>query len=305
MSWGREAYAAAYLSFLFEPGNQLLLAMIQEIGLVESAERIYKRSVPGKYNKLLVLSADNFDNDQWSLIVEQFKNLGGGLITLESASWPAWQLNCLTNNFIDTNYPQFTPFLLWYKGDIELITKLQYSVSIVGTRSATKYGQQVVEDCCELISQENMLTISGGAKGIDSLVHKSSLLYGGKTISILANGLLDPYPRTNHVLFQTLIKENNLLLSEYFPNTPVSKHRFLVRNRLVAALGDSILIVEAGQRSGTANTAAWANRLGKLVLAIPGPIYAKESIGCNNLIAKDRAYLVANPIDIVRYVKYI
>ena len=180
------------------------------------------------------------------------------------------------------------PIGLIAKGNVDLIGKS--AISIVGTRNPTQYGIKVASEMAANFVDREWVVVSGGAYGIDSAAHKGALIAEGETIAVLASGLDVIYPAGNVRLFEE-IAESGLLLSEYMLGTKALPHRFLNRNRLIAALGKGTLVVEAAFRSGALRTANDAQHLNKVVMAIPGPINSPLSEGCHRLIGEGAAII--------------
>ena len=180
------------------------------------------------------------------------------------------------------------PIGLIAKGNVDLIGKS--AISIVGTRNPTQYGIKVASEMAANFVDREWVVVSGGAYGIDSAAHKGALIAEGETIAVLASGLDVIYPAGNARLFEE-IAESGLLLSEYMLGTKALPHRFLNRNRLIAALGKGTLVVEAAFRSGALRTANDAQHLNKVVMAIPGPINSPLSEGCHRLIGEGAAII--------------
>ena len=180
------------------------------------------------------------------------------------------------------------PIGLIAKGNVDLIGKK--AISIVGTRNPTQYGIKVASEMAANFVDREWVVVSGGAYGIDSAAHKGALIAEGETIAVLASGLDVIYPAGNVRLFEE-IAESGLLLSEYMLGTKALPHRFLNRNRLIAALGKGTLVVEAAFRSGALRTANDAQHLNKVVMAIPGPINSPLSEGCHRLIGEGAAII--------------
>jgi len=180
------------------------------------------------------------------------------------------------------------PIGLIASGNIDLIGKR--AISIVGTRNPTQYGIKVASDMAANFVDREWVVVSGGAYGIDSAAHKGALIAEGETIAVLASGLDVIYPAGNARLFAE-IAESGLLLSEYMLGTKALPHRFLNRNRLIAALGNGTLVVEAAFRSGALRTATDAQNLNRVVMAIPGPINSPLSEGCHRLIGEGAAVI--------------
>ena len=145
-----------------------------------------------------------------------------------------------------------------------------------------------------------MVVVSGGAYGIDAAAHRGALALGGTTVLVSAGGLDRPYPPGNGRLFEA-VAESGLLVSESPPGSAPQRHRFLTRNRLIAALSGATIVVEAARRSGAINTAAHARGLGRVLLAVPGPITSALSVGCHDLLSheSDPAVLVTSLEDVL------
>jgi len=180
------------------------------------------------------------------------------------------------------------PIALVAKGNIELLGKK--SISIVGTRNPTPYGVKVASEMAANFADREWVVTSGGAYGIDAAAHKGAIIAEGETIAVLASGLDILYPAGNARLFAE-ISETGLLISEYLPGTRALPHRFLNRNRLIAALSHGTMVVEAAFRSGSLRTARDAQELKRVVMAVPGPINSPLSEGCHRLIGEAAAVI--------------
>jgi DNA processing protein len=155
-------------------------------------------------------------------------------------------------------------------------------VAIVGSRAASEYGQHLADDLAADLTEAGWTIVSGGAFGIDRAAHLGALARGGSTVSVLACGVELPYPKGNHSMFN-LIAENGLIISEWPPGTSVMKHRFLTRNRVIAALTAGTVVIEAAHRSGARNTARYAAELGRVLMFTPGPVTSSMSAGVHQL----------------------
>jgi DNA processing protein len=140
--------------------------------------------------------------------------------------------------------------------------------------------------------------VTGGAYGIDGAAHRGAMAVDGTTVAVLANGLLSPYPSGHAVLFDR-IAEAGLLVSEWPPDVVPQRHRFQIRNRLIAGLTAGTVVVEAGVRSGVFSTVRWARELGRVVMAVPGPITSVQSAGCHRLLRQPGVRLVTDIGDVV------
>jgi DNA processing protein len=180
---------------------------------------------------------------------------------------------------------------LFFKGNLDLLD--QENISIVGTRKSSNYGNSIAGEFAFDLASIGFNIVSGGAIGIDTASHHGALNAQGKTICVQANGLHNLYPSKNEILFEKIIK-NGLMISEYPPGRNPTKNSFLNRNRIIAALSKSTMVVEAAEISGALSTARHALRMQRLVLAVPGSIHSKSSAGTNELIRNREAESVTN-----------
>ena len=192
------------------------------------------------------------------------------------------------------------PMVLWALGPQRLDAVAQRAAAVVGTRASTVYGERVAGDLAAGLAEHEVAVVSGGAYGIDGAAHRAALACDGITVAVLAGGVDVPYPAGHSALLHR-IGEHGLLFTEYPPGVRPARHRFLTRNRLVAATAGAAVVVEAGLRSGAANTAAWARALGRLVAAVPGPVTSSASAGCHVLL-RNGAELVTRPDELVELV---
>jgi DNA processing protein len=218
-------------------------------------------------------------------IVEKISECGAKLITPEDSVWP--------DALDDLQAP---PIVLVVKGDVEVL-KVR-SLAIVGTRNPTPYGIRIASEFAAGFVDREWAIVSGGAYGIDSAAHKGALIAEGITIAVTASGIDSPYPAGNQRLFDEIL-ESGAIITEYLPGVTARPHRFLVRNRIIAALSRGTLVVEAAFRSGSLRTARDAAELMRPVLAVPGPITAPTSEGCHRLIGERSAELVTSVADAI------
>jgi len=170
-------------------------------------------------------------------------------------------------------------------------------ITVVGTRKATSYGVQVTESFVRAFVEAGVTIVSGMALGIDGVAHRATLAAGGLTVAVLGSGIDVVYPRSNLRLYQRLAAEGTVI-SEFPPGMPPAQWTFPRRNRLLAALGDGVLVTEGSITSGALQTADWALELGRPVLAVPGSIMGQNHSGCNRLLY-DGAIVALDPREAV------
>lgn len=208
---------------------------------------------------------------------------------------------CIT--ILDKGFPEQlkriypTPLVLFYEGDISLLYNIKENISVVGSRDNTAYGAIITNEIVTKLSNKFNI-VSGMARGIDAIAHWSALKNGKKTIAVLGCGTNICFPSCNLKLFN-LIKKKGLVVSEYPPDTEPNQLFFPMRNRIIAGLGDSLLVTEAQVKSGTAITVNCALEQGKEVFCVPHQV-GSFGAGCNALI-HDGAFLIQSAEDILDY----
>jgi len=175
------------------------------------------------------------------------------------------------------------PLSLWVRGPLQLGLATARAVAVVGSRAATAYGQRVAGELGAELADRGWATLSGGAYGVDGCAHRGSLAAGGATVAVLAGGVDVPYPR-GHAALLARIADEGAVVSEWPPGAAPARHRFLTRNRVIAAMTAGTVVVEAAQRSGARSTAATAARLLRPCMAVPGPVTSATSAGCHALL---------------------
>ncbi len=292
-----ELLAWAYLSRVVEPPSLELAAYVAEVGPVEAATRI-KRGDPVEGLDRLTKARREIDCAAGDLAT--LARLGGRLVTPDDPDWPLLAFRSFHGERAGSRPAGHAPMVLWVIGDDSLADVAERSCSIVGTRAATAYGEHQAGELAAGLAERDVAVVSGGAFGIDGVAHRAALAAEGLTVAVLAGGIDVPYP-VAHTSMLRRIAEQGLLVSEYPPGVRPARHRFLTRNRLVAALSGATVVVEAGLRSGAANTAAWAEALGRPVCAYPGPVTSSASAGCHVLI-RNGALLVTRVEEVVELV---
>ena len=212
---------------------------------------------------------------------------GARLVIPGDAQWPT-QLDDLGSR---------APLALWVRGEANLRLLLVRSVSIVGARSATSYGEMLARSVASALADRGWLVVSGGAFGIDAAAHRGALDAGGASACILAGGVDNAYPRSHEPLLTRMVG-SGALISEAAPGAAALRQRFLLRNRLIAALTRGTVVVEAASRSGSRTTAREASSLLRPVMAFPGPVTSAMSAGCHDLLRDQEAILVTDADDV-------
>ena len=193
----------------------------------------------------------------------------------------------------------YPPAVLYIKGQPDFI-RLNKAIGIVGTRNPTTYGQKVAKQFAAELASRGVMVISGMAFGIDSISHWGAIEAGGATIAVLGSGPDHIYPATNRHLYNKMLETPGCaIVSEYFPGTKPQPWMFPQRNRIISGLSQGLLVVEAGQKSGSLSTAHQAFDQGRLVFAIPGRIDMPASQGTNHLIHILKARLVVSVDEII------
>ncbi len=189
------------------------------------------------------------------------------------------------------------PCLLYVKGQLPLIDE-EAAIAIVGTRKATPYGIETAQELAYAMAKQGALIVSGGAYGIDTAAHRGALRAGARTVALLGCGIDVIYPAGNEWLYRD-VAAAGALVTEYPPGTPPLGQHFPVRNRIISGMCLATVVVEAAERSGALITAHTALEQGRDVFAVPGPIKAPMSRGCNRMIAAGEASLVADTSDVL------
>jgi len=224
--------------------------------------------------------------DAANQILADCQRLGFRILTIQDAEYPS-----RLKNIYDP------PCLLYLKGRLPAIDE-ETAVAVVGTRDCTPYGIASAEKLGYELAGGGAVVVSGLARGIDAAAIHGALRAGGVTVGVVGNGLDVYYPRESRYLYED-VAATGVLMSEYPPGAEPAKSHFPARNRIISGLSVATLVVEAPKRSGALITAETANEQGRDVFAVPGPVDAPTSVGCNRLI-QDGAGLVMDAWDILR-----
>lgn len=291
----KEIFACAVMSGLAEPGDRHAGELVQQLGAVEAIECIRGARNPlrgGLKDGAAVAAEGESAAQRWgsrlnpSETLRQLERLAaihGRLLTSHDGLWPQG---------LEDLGPH-APFALWTRGKAEMLNRLSESIAIVGARASSGYGEHVVMEHVGPLAESGMCIVSGAAYGIDGMAHRTALAVGGPTIAVLAGGVDRFYPSGHDALLHRIV-ESGLVLSEMPCGFAPTKWRFLQRNRLIAALSTATVVIEAGKRSGSLNTAYHAFELGRPVGVVPGPVTSGSSVGCHRLLRGTEALCVTN-----------
>ena len=282
--------ARAWLTRAVEPGHVDLWRLVEDVGPVEAVRRL-RTGTAGE--RLGALVGARRDQDDSLADLRRAQRCGARLVVPEDDEWPTLALQPLGwRADEEPDVPRertrrtealIPPVGLWVRGAPRLEEFTERAVALVGSRASSAYGEHVAAELAFRLAQRGWTVVSGGAYGIDGAAHRAALAAGGPTLAVLANGVDRPYPAGHDTLFAR-IADAGLLVSEWPPGTAPYGHRFLVRNRLVAALSRGVVVVEAAARSGALATARRALALGRPVMAVPGPVTSAMSVGCHELL---------------------
>jgi DNA processing protein len=276
-----DRWARAALSRLAEPGDAEVHGLVASVGALETVHRIHEGA--GRLTRFAARVAA-LDTERDLAIAE---TVGARLLVPDDEEWPA--------RLDDIELP---PWCLWVRGPLHLGESVERSVAVVGSRTATAYGEQVAADLAAGLVTRGWTVVSGAAFGIDGSAHRGALAVDGPTIAVLAGGVERPYPVAHSALIKR-IAQQGLVVSEVAPGSAPMKSRFLSRNRLIAGMTRGTVVVEADLRSGSRNTVKHAIVAGRPVGAVPGPITSMTSSGCHQEIRDGRAVLVTSADEVI------
>jgi DNA processing protein len=216
--------------------------------------------------------------------------LGGRLVCPGDAEWP--------EGFELLSAP---PFCLWVLGPLELTQACTRSVSIVGSRASTPYGNDMAGYLADGVAERGLTVVSGAAHGIDGSAQRAVLLADGATIAVVAGGIDRAYPKAHEGLLAE-IAQRGAVMSEVPLGSAPTANRFIQRNRMIATMTQGTVVVEAAARSGALNTARTAANHGRPVGAVPGPVTSHVSAGCHQALRDGYAVAVTDPAEVVELV---
>ncbi|RDI16387.1 DNA-processing protein DprA [Lentzea flaviverrucosa] len=289
--------ARAYLSHATESGRVAVVALVDEVGPVEAANRVRSGDAA-----LTDITSDTRSYPE-GLVRRQLENFmaaGGRLVIPEDEEWPVGPLMALSGTEAGVAHGG-GPLALWVCGSYRLADVLGNAVAVVGSRAATGYGEHVASEFGYGLAEQGVTVISGAAYGIDGAAHRGAMQAQGVTLAVLACGADVAYPAGHQGLLSRIAREG-MIVSEYPPGQVPARHRFLARNRIIAALSAGTVVVEAGRRSGAKHTAKVAVALERSLMAVPGPITSVTSLGCHELMRRRIATPVSSVAEILESV---
>jgi len=289
-----ERLARALLCRIAEPGEVDLSRQVASTGGAATVEWLLNQSpsTPKRRNWNERIPSASPERDLAAAAA-----VGARFVIPGDAEWPE-QLSDLT--MLPPEYAAI-PFGLWVRGDLDLSTACARSVAIVGARASSAYGEYVATEFAFALAERNWTVVSGGAYGIDGAAHRGALSATGVTVAVLACGVDIAYPRGHSALIDR-IAETGLVISEWPPGCAPMRHRFLVRNRVIAALTRGTVVVEAALRSGSLSTANRAAGMLRHVMSVPGPITSTMSAGTNDLLKQPESACVTSAADVIEIV---
>lgn len=281
--------ARAVWSRLAEPGDGTAVQFVQEYGAAEALRVLIEagprpRPAPARHWLVRLPAADPRRDLAW------LERYDGRLLIPGDPEWPG--------RLDDLGVRQ--PFCLWVRGCLNVADAAEQSVAMVGARACTEYGERVATDLALGLADRRYAVVSGAAYGIDAAAHRAALSAAGPTVAVLASGVDRPYPTGNQQLISRIAAEGSLI-SEMPPGCAPTRWRFLHRNRLIAALTQVTVVVEAAWRSGASVTAREAAELSRPVAAVPGPVTSAASAGCHRLL-REGAVCVTDAAEVVELI---
>lgn len=284
--------ARVLLTRVIEPGDEVAGRWLRELGAEEVARRLREGGprLPGVSDERWAgLRARGVRAEpEHDLAVA--REAGARFVCPGGAEWPA-QLDDLEDA---------RPVGLWVRGRPSLRLWALRSVAVVGARACTEYGAHVAATLAAGLAELGWVVVSGGAYGVDGATHRGALAAGGATVAVLACGVDRPYPR-GHTALITRVADQGLVVGELPPGEHPTPSRFILRNRVIAALTRGTVVVEAAHRSGALVTARAAQRLGRHTMGVPGPVTSTLSAGVHELL-RGEAVLVSDAAEVAELV---
>ncbi len=291
-----ERFARATWTGLAEPGDRVAGALVAALGAPRALAAVVEKRAPADLLGEAGLDIGAADLEQGMARWQPRVNSSNALLALRQAARFGAALRIPGDEAWPTGFDVFDtqgPLALWTRGTECALLALSRSIALVGARAATGYGEHVTMEASAGLVDRGYAIVSGAAYGIDGMAHRAALASHGETIAFLAGGVDRFYP-SGHDALLTRIVEFGCVVSELPCGSPPTRWRFLQRNRLIAAASLATVVLEAGWRSGSLNTAGHAAGFGRPLGAVPGPVTSAASAGCHRLLREFTAVCVTN-----------
>ena len=284
----RESFAAAAWSFIVEPGDRIAGALVGRMGPQAALAAVCSSPAPSSLADETLSAADiaealarwepRLNSPAFLRSLTSAATFDARIVRRGDAEWPAG---------VD-DLGDHGPHVLWVRGKPESLPQPDHAVAIVGARASTGYGEHVAMDFAAGFVSRGYSVVSGGAYGIDGMAHRATLACGGTTVAVMAGGIDNLYPSGHDELLRRIMGDG-AVISEVAPGGAPTRWRFLQRNRLIAAIAGGTVVIEAGYRSGSLNTATHARDLDRPLGVVPGPVTSGQSAGCHRLLRTNPA----------------
>jgi DNA processing protein len=291
-----ERLARVVLSRIGEPGDPRLTGLVAELGAEAVLSGLREQCAGGELKENLAARLARADAPAE---LDRAARQGIRFVTPTDDEWPAPLADL--SHAPSLHERGGVPIALWAKGPARLDELVTGSVAVVGSRSATTYGTGVAGEIGLVLAEAGHTVVSGAAFGIDNAAHRGALAGRGPTIAVLACGVDRAYPEAHRRLLD-YIADVGVVVSEAAPGCAPTRIRFLARNRLIAAMSQGAVVVEAAIRSGALNTANWAAGLSRVLMGVPGPVTSAPSAGVHQLIRMRGALLVTDGAEVLEAV---
>lgn len=294
-----ERFARGAMTGLAEPGDRVAGLVVQALGAQAGLASVVEHRAPEELlrdlagrgceveladiSEALARWQPRLRSESALLAFRQAARIGARLIVPGDDEWPTG---------LD-DLGLHAPIALWLRGSADVLRATTASIALVGARAATGYGEHVTMESSAGLVDRGYAIVSGAAYGIDGMAHRAALASRGHTVAVLAGGVDRFYPSGHEALLNRIV-DSGAVVSELPCGASPTKWRFLQRNRLIAALSQATVVLEAGWRSGSLNTAGHASALGRPLGAVPGPVTSAASAGCHRLIREYDAICVTN-----------
>ncbi len=286
------------VSRVIEPGDPDASQLVRDHTAVALVERLRAGGLPEPKTQSWADRLAAADPDQ---IMRAAERVSARFIVPGDPEWPPQLSDLMALESAVGDRRAGEPLGLWVRGPLALASVVDTSVAVVGARASTDYGNHVSGSLAAGCAARGWSIVSGGAYGIDAAAHRGALAVQGTTVAVLASGIDRLYP-VGHGGLLDEVARTGLLVSEAAPGCPPSRSRFLVRNRLIAALSRGTVVVEAALRSGSLNTARWARDLSRALMGVPGPVTSMLSAGVHEMLRQPESVLVTDADEVLELV---